>query len=250
MTDQSRRFHDFHLTAPQPCPYLAGRFERKIFTRLTPGKSRLLVDNLLRGGFRRSQNIAYAPCCEGCRACVSMRILVDEFEPGRSMRRVLRRNSDLRSRRVGAIATPEQYGLFSDYIAARHGDGGMADMSAYDYSMMVEDSTVETSITEYRSRPSSPLLSSAVSNYPLVGAVLCDHLSDGISLIHSFYDPELQDRSLGTYIILDQIEYARSLRLPYVYLGFWIEGSRKMAYKERFLPQERLTHDGWVRTKS
>ena len=247
MTDQSRRFPEFYVTAPQPCPYLSGRLERKIFTHLTPDKPRAMVDNLLKGGFRRSQNIAYMPYCDGCQACVSVRLIVDEFRPGRSMRRIARRNSDLQSRRVNAVATSEQYALFRDYIAERHSDGGMADMSVFDYSMMVEDSAVDTFITEYRHRPSSRLLSSAVNDLPLVAGVLCDRLSDGLSLVYSFYDPELEDRSLGSFIILDHIAYAKALRLPYVYLGYWIDGSRKMAYKARFMPQERLTRHGWTR---
>ncbi|MGB0084595.1 MAG: arginyltransferase [Rhodomicrobiaceae bacterium] len=248
MTEQSRRFPEFYVTAPQPCPYLSGRFERKIFTHLTPDKSAAMIDNLLKGGFRRSQNIAYMPYCDGCQACVSVRIVVNEFKTTRSMRRVLRRNHDLHSRRVGAVATSEQYALFRDYIAARHSDGGMADMSVFDYSMMVEDSAVETFITEYRRKPASRLLSSAVTgDLPIAGAALCDRLSDGLSLVYSFYDPDLRDRSLGSYIILEHIEYARALKLPYVYLGYWIDGSRKMAYKSRFTPQERLTRHGWVR---
>jgi len=248
VTEQNRRFPEFYVTAPQPCPYLPGRLERKIFTHLTPEKSSAMIDNLLKGGFRRSQNIAYMPYCDGCQACVSVRIIVDEFEPSRSMRRITARNSDLQTRRVGAMATSEQYSLFRDYINARHSDGGMADMSVFDYSMMVEDSAVETFITEYRRRPGSRLLSSAVTgDLPLAAAALCDRLSDGLSLVYSFYDPEQKDRSLGSYIILEHIEYARSLNLPYVYLGYWIDGSRKMDYKSRFMPQERLSRHGWAR---
>jgi leucyl-tRNA---protein transferase len=248
VTEQSRRFPEFYVTAPQPCPYLPGRLERKIFTHLTPDKSTAMVDNLLKGGFRRSQNIAYLPYCDGCQACVSVRIVVSEFETTRSLRRIRRRNGDLITKRVAAIATSEQYSLFRDYIAARHSDGGMADMSVFDYSMMVEDSAVETFITEYRRKPASRLLSSAVTgDQPLAAAVLCDRLSDGLSLVYSFYDPALEDRSLGSYIILEHIEHAKALGLPYVYLGYWIDGSRKMAYKSRFLPQERLTRHGWIR---
>ncbi len=251
MTEQSRRFPEFYVTAPQPCPYLTGRLERKIFTHLTPEKSSAMIDNLLKGGFRRSQNIAYMPYCDGCQACVSVRIVVDEFKPTRSMRRIAKRNQDLEIRRVGAIATSEQYALFRDYIGERHSDGGMADMSVFDYSMMVEDSAVETFITEYRRKPGSRLLSSAVTgDLPLAGAALCDKLSDGLSLVYSFYDPDLNDRSLGSYIILEHVEHAKALNLPYVYLGYWIEGSRKMAYKSRFLPQERLTRHGWERVLS
>lgn len=248
MTEQSRRFPEFYVTAPQPCPYLSGRLERKIFTHLTPDKSSAMVDNLLKGGFRRSQNIAYMPYCDGCHACISVRIVANEFSPSRSMRRILRRNEDLETRRVGAIATSEQYALFRDYIGARHSEGGMADMSVFDYSMMVEDSAVETFITEYRRRPGSRLLSSAVTgDLPLAGAALCDRLTDGLSLVYSYFDPDLQNRSLGSYIILEHIEHARSLNLPYLYLGYWIDGSRKMAYKARFTPQERLTRQGWIR---
>jgi arginyl-tRNA--protein-N-Asp/Glu arginylyltransferase len=207
-----------------------------------------MIDNLLKGGFRRSQNIAYMPYCDGCQACVSVRIVVDEFEPSRSMRRISKRNADLETRRVGAMATSEQYSLFRDYIGARHSDGGMADMSVFDYSMMVEDSAVETFITEYRRKPGSRLLSSAVTgDLPLAAAALCDRLSDGLSLVYSFYDPDLEDRSLGSHIILEHVEYARQMKLPYVYLGYWIQGSRKMDYKARFNPQERLTRHGWVR---
>jgi arginine-tRNA-protein transferase len=249
VTDQSRRFPEFYVTAPQPCPYLTGRLERKIFTHLTPDKPRSMVDNLLKGGFRRSQNIAYMPYCDGCQACVSVRLVVADFTPGRSLRRVIRRNEDLYARRVAAMATSEQYALFRDYIASRHSDGGMADMSVFDYSMMVEDSAVDTFITEYRFRPPSRFPPRALNEQPLAAAVLCDRLSDGISLVYSFYDTELEDRSLGTYMILDHIDYARDMGLPYVYLGYWIEGSRKMAYKARFAPQERLTRNGWVRVE-
>jgi arginine-tRNA-protein transferase len=182
---------------------------------------------------------------------VSVRILVNEFKPSRSMRRIVKENSDLEHQRVGAVATTEQYALFRDYIRERHSDGGMADMSVLDYSMMVEDSAVETFITEYRRKSNSRLLSSAVTgDLPLAAAALCDHLSDGISLAYSYFDPELQDRSLGSYIILEHIEYARELGLPYVYLGYWIEESPKMSYKSRYLPQERLTRHGWVRIDS
>ena len=207
-----------------------------------------MVDNLLKGGFRRSQNIAYMPYCDGCQACVSVRIAVNDFEQGRTLKRTWRRNSDLQVKRVSAVATAEQYALFRDYITARHSDGGMADMSVYDYSMMVEDSAVETVITEYRRRPTPHLFASAVlTDLPLVAAVLCDRLSDGVSLVYSFYDPHMSGRGLGNYIILEHLAYAKALGLPYVYLGYWIDGSRKMGYKSRFMPQERLTRHGWVR---
>ena len=247
MTEQQKHFPEFYVTAPQPCPYLAGRAERKLFTHLTHDKPAALVDNLLKGGFRRSQNIAYMPYCEGCQACVSVRVLVDRFEPVRSMRRVSDRNRDLVSRRTAPVPTSEQYSLFRGYIDARHGDGGMADMTVLDYAMMVEDSIIDTFITEYRVKPENPL-QGRPDAWPLKAVALCDRLSDGVSMVYSFYEPEEAHRSLGTYMILDHIEHARRLGLPYLYLGYWIEGSRKMAYKNRFRPQERLGPNGWIRT--
>ncbi|MBL8565743.1 MAG: arginyltransferase [Hyphomicrobiaceae bacterium] len=247
MTEQQKHFPEFYVTAPQPCPYLPGRLERKLFTHLTLDKPAALVDNLLKGGFRRSQNIAYMPYCEGCNACVSVRVLVDEFEPNRTMRRVMDRTRYLQARRVAAKATSEQYTLFRDYIDARHGDGGMADMSVLDYTMMVEDSVVETFLSEYREPPAAPLAERGDTLGPLRGIALCDRLTDGISMVYSFYDTSSRSASLGTYMILEHIAYARRLGLPYLYLGYWITGARKMAYKTRYTPQEQLTPNGWKR---
>lgn len=248
MTEQQKHFPEFYVTAPQPCPYLPGRLERKLFTHLSHDKPSLLVDNLLRGGFRRSQNIAYMPYCEGCHACISVRVLVDQFEPNRTMRRIAQRNRSLGVRRVSAQANAEQYALFRSYIDARHGDGGMADMTMLDYSMMIEDSAIETFLSEYRDRPAEPLAATTgTTKSPLRAVALCDRLSDGISMVYSFYEPGHQTQSLGTYMILEHLAYAKSLGLPYLYLGYWIKGSRKMTYKTRFLPQEHLTSGGWRR---
>ena len=244
MTEQQKHFPEFYVTAPQPCPYLPGRFERKLFTHLTHDKPPALVDNLLKGGFRRSQNIAYMPYCEGCQACVSVRVLVGEFSPSRSLRRVIDANQDLVTRRLQATPTSEQYSLFRAYIDARHANGGMADMSVLDYAMMVEDSIIDTFVTEYRARPQP---GAKADKQPLLAVALCDRLSDGISMVYSFYDPEAARRGLGTYMILDHIAHAKRLGLPYVYLGYWIKGSAKMSYKQRFQPQERLTSGGWSR---
>jgi arginine-tRNA-protein transferase len=244
MTEQRKHFPEFYVTAPQPCPYLPGRLERKLFTHLTHDKSPALVDNLLRGGFRRSQNIAYMPYCEGCQGCVSVRVVVDGFEPTRSMRRVLDANRDLAARRLQATPTSEQYALFRAYIDERHSEGGMADMTVLDYAMMVEDSIIDTFLTEYRQR-SEPGATPA-ARQPLLAAALCDRLSDGISMVYSFFEPEARRRGLGTYMILDHIAHAKRLGLPYLYLGYWISGSTKMSYKRRFQPQQQLTAGGWV----
>jgi len=242
MTEHQKNFPEFYVTAPQSCPYLPGRLERKLFTHLTHDKPQALVDNLLKGGFRRSQNIAYMPYCEGCQACVSTRVIVDRFEPGRSFRRVNEANRDLAARRLTPRPSPEQFRLFRSYIDDRHSEGGMADMTALDYALMVEDSIVETFITEYRKGPQGP----AARPGPLVAVALSDRLSDGLSMVYSYYDPDAAERSLGTYMILDHIAHARALGLPYLYLGYWVAGSRKMHYKSRFSPQERLGPNGWV----
>ncbi|MEM1370837.1 MAG: arginyltransferase [Pseudomonadota bacterium] len=246
MTHHPKQFPEFYVTAPQPCPYLKGRYERKLFTHLTPEKPKPLVDNLLKGGFRRSQNIAYMPYCEGCKSCISVRVLVDDFAPSKTMRRLLRQNRDLVATCVPAYPTSEQYALFRSYIDARHGDGGMADMTVLDYATMVEDSVVDTFLTEYREKPSEPLSSLQPDSWPLKAVALCDRLSDGISMVYSFFDTEEDRRSLGTYMVLDHIDRARRQGLPYLYLGYWIDGSPKMKYKTRFQPQEHLTSQGWV----
>ena len=249
MTQHSRDTPQFYLTAPSPCPYLSGREERKVFTHLVGERAPELNDLLTHGGFRRSQSIAYRPACETCRACVSVRVVVEDFRPTRSMRRVLDRNSDLVAEMRVPVPTSEQYSVFRGYLDSRHRDGGMADMTVLDYAMMVEDSHVETRIVEFRRRgPDSRI--TGRGNGPLLGVALTDVLSDGLSMVYSFFDPDAGDRSLGTFIILDHIARARRLGLPYVYLGYWVKGSKKMDYKGRFLPQERLSGNGWTRVET
>ncbi len=244
MTREPRDAPQFYLTAPSPCPYLPGQEERKVFTHLIGRRAAILNDTLTQSGFRRSQTIAYRPACEKCRACVSVRVLVDRFKPGRSMRRNLDRNSDLVGTPVPPHTTSEQYSIFRSYLDARHADGGMADMTVLDYSMMVEDSHVSTRLIEYRRRGPDTAINGRGEG-PLIAVALTDVLADGLSMVYSFYDSEQTDRSLGTFMILDHIERARRLGLPHVYLGYWVEGSRKMAYKTRFTPQERLGLMGW-----
>jgi leucyl-tRNA---protein transferase len=242
LTREPRDAPQFYLTAPSACPYLPKREERKVFTHLIGRRAPALNDTLTQSGFRRSQTIAYRPACENCRACISVRVTVDEFRPSKSMRRVLRCNWDIVSGVVQTEPTSEQYALFRAYLDARHGDGGMADMTVLDYSMMVEDSHVETQLIEYRALDLD-------ERGPLAGVCLTDVLADGLSMVYSFYEPEEEKRSLGTFMILDHIERAREFGLPHVYLGYWVQGSRKMAYKARFLPQERLGMNGWERVE-
>ncbi|WP_279483234.1 arginyltransferase [Aureimonas sp. SK2] len=236
----------FFLTAPSPCPYLDGQFERKVFTHLAGARSAALLDLLTQGGFRRSQNIAYRPACERCRACVSVRILVDEFEPSRNMRRVLQTNADLFGEMTDAAPTSEQFALFRRYLEARHASGGMAEMTGVDYAMMVEDSQVDTRLIQYRRRGPDYRITGR-SDEDLMAVALSDVMADGMSMVYSFYRPDAVDRSLGTFMILDHIRRTRELGLPYLYLGYWVEGSRKMQYKIRFQPQEHLMAKGWER---
>jgi arginine-tRNA-protein transferase len=245
MTQHSTQSPQFFLTAPSPCPYLEGQFERKVFTHLVGEKAPEMNDLLTQGGFRRSQNIAYRPACESCRACISVRILAQEFRPTRNMRRILARNADIVGFEHGAEPSTEQYSLFRAYLDRRHRRGGMSDMTVLDYAMMVEDTHVDTRIFEYRRRPEPGMTSPEEGE--LLAVALTDRMVDGLSMVYSFFDPQTDDRSLGTYMILDHIERARRANLPHVYLGYWVDGSRKMAYKIRFTPQEHLGPRGWER---
>ena len=149
---------------------------------------------------------------------------------------------------ISAVPTSEQYSIFRAYLDQRHRHGGMADMTVLDYAMMVEDSHVETRIIEYRRRG----VDSGITGrgLDLVAVALTDVLSDGLSMVYSFFEPDEAGRSLGTLMVLDHIARAQRMGLAYVYLGYWVEGSRKMDYKCRFLPQERLMPDGWARIES
>jgi arginine-tRNA-protein transferase len=239
VTQHPRDTPQFYLTAPSPCPYLGGKEERKVFTHLVGERAPELNNILTQGGFRRSQSIAYRPACEGCRSCISVRVVAKDFRPTQSMRRIARRNSDVASEMRIAVPTSEQYAIFRAYLDSRHRDGGMADMTVLDYAMMVEDSHIETRIIEYRLRPS----------IELVAIALTDVLGDGLSMVYSFFEPDQSARSLGTFMVLDHIARAQRMGLSYVYLGYWVRGSRKMDYKSRFLPQERLMPEGWARVE-
>jgi arginine-tRNA-protein transferase len=230
----------FFLTAPSPCPYLEDRQERKVFAHLPLSDGASINDALTQIGFRRSQNIAYRPACERCDACVSARIPATDYAFSRSERRVLDRNLDLSRHWVEAEATLEQFELLKRYLFARHAEGGMADMTWPDYVAMVEDTAARTHLIEYRKA------SNDRGPGDLIGCVLIDLLSDGLSMVYSFYDPDLPKRSLGSFIILDHVVQAKTNALPYVYLGYWVSGSAKMAYKARFDPVEVLQPGGWV----
>jgi len=248
VTQHSRDTPQFYLTAPSPCPYLAGKEERKVFTHLVGERAGTLNNILTQGGFRRSQSIAYRPACEGCRACISVRVVARDFRPSQSMRRIMRRNADIDAQMRIAVPTSEQYAIFRAYLDSRHRDGGMADMTVLDYAMMVEDSHIETRIIEYRRKDQDAPAGKRAAG-ELVAIALTDVLSDGLSMVYSFFEPDQAARSLGTFMVLDHIARAKSMGLSYVYLGYWVRGSRKMDYKGRFLPQERLMPEGWARVE-
>jgi arginine-tRNA-protein transferase len=210
VTQHSRDTPQFYLTAPSPCPYLAGKEERKVFTHLVGERAGELNTP--------------------------------------SMRRIMRRNADIAGEMRIAVPTSEQYAIFRGYLDSRHRDGGMADMTVLDYAMMVEDSHIETRIIEYRRKdPDAPPGKRAAGE--LVAIALTDVLGDGLSMVYSFFEPDEAARSLGTYMVIDHIARAQSMGLAYVYLGYWVRGSRKMDYKSRFLPQERLMPEGWMRVE-
>jgi arginine-tRNA-protein transferase len=241
---RNTRVPQFFLTPGGPCPYLPDRIERKVFARLTGPLAQPLSEALTHSGFRRSQSIAYRPACEGCNACVSVRIVAEEFHPSRGQRRITKRNTDLVRRQVPAEATREQFALLRTYLDSRHSGGGMSDMGLFDYVAMVEETPVNTHIVEYR-RPDD-----GGNPGVLVGCALTDVLRDGLSMVYSFFHPGEDSRSLGTHMILDHIEAAKARGLPNVYLGYWVEGSEKMNYKARFSPLEALGPNGWERLAS
>ncbi|MBN9788436.1 arginyltransferase [Pseudonocardia sp. TMWB2A] len=236
------RFPRFFVTSPSPCPYLPGKLERKVFTELNGPNAVELNDALGRIGFRRSQNVAYRPSCLHCSACISVRVVANKFVPNASQKKTLRRHADLEVTACKPWATEEQFDLLRRYLAARHPTGGMADMDEHDYADMVQHSSVDSYVVEYRE--------SSVDGRPgkLVGACLTDRQADGLSMIYSFFDASEEARpGLGTFIILDHIQRAAHVGLPYVYLGYWVEGAKRMEYKMRFQPLERLGPEGWSR---
>jgi arginyl-tRNA--protein-N-Asp/Glu arginylyltransferase len=225
----------FFTTAPLPCPYLSDRLERKLVTELSGPGAENLHEALARSGFRRSHSIAYAPACPGCKACVPVRVVARDFQRRRSLSRQWKQNQDLVAIKVPARATTEQYELFARYQQSRHAGSDMALMGFYEYSAMVEDSPIDTFLLEFRDRAGI-----------LTAVCLTDRTNDGLSAVYSFFESGGMRDGLGNYVVLWLIEQAKRLNLPYVYLGYWIADSAKMAYKARFQPLETLGPSGWA----
>ena len=228
--------HHFFATGTLPCPYVEGQHERKLVVELFGNGAPDFYNNLSRAGFRRSHSLAYRPACADCGRCVPVRIPVAEFLESRSLRRIRNANRDLQADAGIARADHDQFRLFQHYQRSRHAESDMAAMTYTDYRAMVEDTPLTTALIRLRDR-----------NGALHGACLADLLDDGVSAVYSFYDPAESKRGLGTMLILSLVDKARRRRLPYVYLGYWIAESSKMAYKARFRPLEALGSGGWRR---
>lgn len=218
-----------------PCPYLGGRVERNLFTELRGTQSQKLHDQLALAGFRRSHHIVYRPACPDCNGCIPVRIPVTSFNRTRSQQRIWNRNADLCVVSDDAQATNEHYDLFFRYQRGRHAGGEMAAMSFSDFRAMIEDSVVDTELMSMRNGEGK-----------LLGACLMDKLSAGLSAVYSYFEPDAERRSLGTFSILRLVDEARARNLKHVYLGYWIEDCDKMAYKSRFRAIEHLDTSGWT----
>ena len=231
------RSPQFYVTAPQECPYLENRVERKLFTALNGPESQVLNNALSKQGFRRSQNVLYRPACADCSACLSARIPIQAFSFSKSEKRVLKRNSDTTRQVNTPWASSEQFNLFKKYVNFRHHEGGMSGMNEAEFTSMIEETSVNTILCEYSLKRNNSI--------KLVAASLTDIIEDGLSMVYSFYEPELGDLSLGKYMILDHVNLAKEMSLPYLYLGYWVAGSEKMAYKAQYEPLELFANGKW-----
>ena len=234
MNEQSLRL-TLYLSAPQPCSYLAKQETQSLFADPQGPMDTRIYGQLVQRGFRRSGRLVYRPQCPECPQCRSARVPVATFRPRRRHRRVLRANRDLRIVPVPPAFREEHFTLYRRYTRARHAGGSMAESSAQEYMDFLVADWCATDFLEIR------------LGDQLLGVAVTDHLTDGLSAVYTFFDPDQPGRSLGTWAILAQIERARELGLPWLYLGYWIRDCEKMRYKTGFRPIELYDGRGWRR---
>jgi len=219
---------------PEPCSYLAQHTARNVYADPFRMPTAEMYNVLIQKGFRRSGHHIYRPHCDNCDKCISVRIPIDSFKPNRSQKRALNCNRDLTTHAVKARYTDEYFSLYKRYLNERHKDAGMDQPEKSDFERFLICDWCETLFFELR------------QNGELIGVAVTDKLSTGLSAVYTYYDPQLTRRSIGTAAIMMQVELAARLGLPYLYLGYWIEESKKMTYKSAFTPQERYIEDNWV----
>ena len=221
------------LTRSHACAYLEGRQERRLAADITQHGG--AHDQLAEAGFRRIENWVYRPACEACQACIPIRVNAKDFRMSRNLSRIWRTNQDLTRTPSSRLVGQSHYQLFLDYLNSRHQDGQMASMSFDEFSNMVHNSPIETALLEYRT----------VSG-ELMACMLLDIQRGGLSAVYSFYNPEEQRRSLGSFMVIDLVQLAREMGLDWVYLGYYVADCRKMIYKARFQPSEVFINGRWV----
>lgn len=230
----------FFLSMESDCPYIKGNRERKLFTTLTKDNPQHTQNVLSHIGFRRSQNIIYRPACANCSGCVSARVPANEYKMRSSQKRIISKNKHIVREVRQCSPTDEQYDIFQKYVSTRHENGGMSDMTLEEFQAMMEEPLVSARIIEYRQiengRPGK-----------LIGACLTDVINDGISMVYSFFDPEYDRLSFGTYMILDHIQLCIKAHLDFVYLGYWIKDAPNMKYKANFAPLDLYVDEKWKR---
>ena len=235
--DQDKRLHrkmplSMLLSMRSDCPYIEGQTEQRIAVDITDNAR--CHDGLARAGFRRVENWVYRPACPQCNACLPWRVDVSQFIPSRNMARIIRKNNDLTRRISSPEPTNAHYRLFKSYVTKRHDDGQMARMDQRDFSSMINNSPIETLLISYYD-----------SAGILIGAVLADLQSDGLSAVYSFFDVAQSERSLGSFMVIDMMDITKDLSLTWLYLGYYVAESRKMAYKARFGPAEIFKDGFW-----